>query len=138
MTDLKLFRLGEPLMNYDAPPTPTGPGWGQSLYSGAAGVALLHAVRAHTGEDDRDALRPWAAAMLKGPIQAAAEACGLYEEPRPSRTSSASRTRTPLRAPWRAWTHTSPTSHANDSSGHTPASITADCPPWASTTSSAD
>ncbi|MDN0198153.1 lanthionine synthetase C family protein [Streptomyces sp. S.PNR 29] len=66
-------------MNYDAPPTPTGPGWGQSLYSGAAGVALLHAVRAHTGEDEKDALRPWAAAMLKGPIQAAAEACGLYE-----------------------------------------------------------
>ncbi|MGW2886422.1 lanthionine synthetase C family protein [Streptomyces griseoruber] len=66
-------------MNHDAPPTPLRPGWGQSLYSGAAGVALLHAVRAHTGEDDRDALRPWAAAMVKGPIQAAPEACGLYE-----------------------------------------------------------
>ncbi|MET8218441.1 lanthionine synthetase C family protein [Streptomyces hirsutus] len=67
-------------MNHDTPPTATRPGWGQSLYSGAAGVALLHAVRAHTGEDDdRDALRPWAAAMVKGPIQAAPEACGLYE-----------------------------------------------------------
>ncbi|MGW3069756.1 lanthionine synthetase C family protein [Streptomyces sp. NPDC001130] len=66
-------------MGHDAPLTPTRPGWGQSLYSGAAGVALLHAVRARTGEEDRDALRPWAAAMVKGPIQAAAEACGLYE-----------------------------------------------------------
>ncbi|MFF5146725.1 lanthionine synthetase C family protein [Streptomyces sp. NPDC013157] len=66
-------------MNHDASPTPTRPGWGQSLYSGAAGAALLHAVRSHTGEDDTDALRPWAAAMVKGPIQAAPEACGLYE-----------------------------------------------------------
>ncbi|MER6566306.1 lanthionine synthetase C family protein [Streptomyces sp. NPDC001093] len=66
-------------MNHDAPPTPTRPGWGQSLYSGAAGVALLHAVRARAGQEDRDALRPWAAAMVKGPIQAAPEACGLYE-----------------------------------------------------------
>lgn len=65
-------------MNHDTPPTPTRPGWGQSLYSGAAGAALLHAVRTRTGEDDRDALRPWAAAMVKGPIQAAPEACGLY------------------------------------------------------------
>ncbi|MER7644771.1 lanthionine synthetase C family protein [Streptomyces sp. NPDC126522] len=66
-------------MSNDAVPTPTRSGWGQSLYSGAAGVALLHAVRAHTGEEDPDALRPWAAAMLKGPIQAVPEACGLYE-----------------------------------------------------------
>ncbi|KAA0921213.1 lanthionine synthetase C family protein [Streptomyces apricus] len=66
-------------MNHDVAPTPTGSGWGQSLYSGAAGVTLLHAVRAHIGEDHRDALRPWAAAMVKGPIQAAPEACGLYE-----------------------------------------------------------
>lgn len=66
-------------MNHDAPPTPIRPGWGQSLYSGAAGVALLHTLRAHTGQEDRDALRPWAAAMLNGPIQAAPEACGLYE-----------------------------------------------------------
>ncbi|GGS15135.1 hypothetical protein GCM10010269_62930 [Streptomyces humidus] len=65
-------------MNNDALPTPTRPGWGQSLYSGAAGVALLHAVRARVGEEDPDALRPWAAAMVKGPIQAAPEACGLY------------------------------------------------------------
>ncbi|MFE9613719.1 lanthionine synthetase C family protein [Streptomyces sp. NPDC006012] len=70
---------GEPLMNHDAPPTPTRPGWGQSLYSGAAGVALLHAIRAHIDEENRDALRPWAAAMVKGPIQAAPKACGLYE-----------------------------------------------------------
>ncbi|MGW1878420.1 lanthionine synthetase C family protein [Streptomyces sp. NPDC001975] len=66
-------------MSHDTPPTPTRPGWGQSLYSGAAGAALLHAVKTRTGEGDRDALRPWAAAMVKGPIQAAPEACGLYE-----------------------------------------------------------
>ncbi|WP_333761927.1 lanthionine synthetase C family protein [Streptomyces sp. IBSBF 2390] len=66
-------------MDHDAPPTPTRPGWGQSLYSGAAGVALLHAVRSHAGEQGRDALRPWAAAMVRGPILAAPEACGLYE-----------------------------------------------------------
>ncbi|MET9567183.1 lanthionine synthetase C family protein [Streptomyces tauricus] len=66
-------------MNQDVAPTPAGPGWGQSLYSGAAGVTLLHAVRAYSGEDHKDALRPWAAAMVKGPIQAAPAACGLYE-----------------------------------------------------------
>jgi hypothetical protein len=73
---------GGPPMNHDddTVPTPTRPGWGQSLYSRAAGVALLHAVRTRAGgEDDGDALRPWAAAMVKGPIQAVPEACGLYE-----------------------------------------------------------
>ncbi|MER6072763.1 lanthionine synthetase C family protein [Streptomyces sp. NPDC001817] len=66
-------------MNHDAPLTPARLGWRQSLYSGAAGVALLHAVRARAGQEDREALRPWAAAMVEGPIQAAPEACGLYE-----------------------------------------------------------
>ncbi|GHI91628.1 lanthionine synthetase C family protein [Streptomyces olivaceus] len=66
-------------MNNEALSTSTRPGWGQSLYSGAAGVTLLHAVRSHIGRDDSDALRSWAAAMVKGPIQAVPEACGLYE-----------------------------------------------------------
>lgn len=66
-------------MDHDTPLSRTKPGWGQSLYSGAAGVALLHAVRAGVGEEDLDALRPWAAAMVRGPIQGAPDACGLYE-----------------------------------------------------------
>ncbi|WP_437112124.1 lanthionine synthetase C family protein [Streptomyces sp. enrichment culture] len=50
----------------------------QSLYFGAAGITLLHAVRAGAG--DADAIRPWASDMLRSPIVATAhQGIGLYE-----------------------------------------------------------
>ncbi|MEU2182422.1 lanthionine synthetase C family protein [Streptomyces thermolilacinus] len=52
----------------------------QSLYFGAAGVTLLHAVRMQAGAGDADAMRPWASDMLRSPIVAAAhQGIGLYE-----------------------------------------------------------
>ncbi|MFD3373718.1 MULTISPECIES: lanthionine synthetase C family protein [unclassified Streptomyces] len=62
-------------MNHHSDATP---GWGQSLYSGAAGVTLMHAVLARTGVSGGEMMRPWATAMLRGPI-VAAEAASLYE-----------------------------------------------------------
>lgn len=52
----------------------------QSLYFGAAGITLLHAVRAQAGAGEADAMRPWASDMLRSPIVAAArQGIGLYE-----------------------------------------------------------
>lgn len=52
----------------------------QSLYFGAAGVTLLHAVGAAAGAGNADAMRPWASDMLRSPIVAASRhGIGLYE-----------------------------------------------------------
>ncbi|MFF7792922.1 lanthionine synthetase LanC family protein [Streptomyces sp. NPDC007991] len=58
--------------------TDASPGWGQSLYYGAAGVTLMHANRAYAGAGGGETMRPWATAMLSGPIMAA-DTANLYE-----------------------------------------------------------
>jgi len=53
-------------------------GWGQSLDTGAAGIALLHIEYARTGTGGWDTAREWVAAMTGGPVTAHPDACGLY------------------------------------------------------------
>lgn len=70
-------------MNQDerAPVTPGGstPQRSQSLYSGAAGIALQHIENALTGTGGWDTVHRWASATILHPVIAAPDACGLYE-----------------------------------------------------------
>lgn len=55
------------------------PGWGQSLSTGAAGIALLHAEYARAGIGDWSTAHRWAAAMTRTPVTAHPDAslfCG--------------------------------------------------------------
>ncbi|MGH3913857.1 MAG: lanthionine synthetase C family protein [Pseudonocardiaceae bacterium] len=54
------------------------PGWGQSLSTGAAGIALLHIEYAHAGIGGWDTVHQWAAAMTRCPVVAHPDACGLF------------------------------------------------------------
>lgn len=54
-----------------------GPGQAQSLARGAAGIALLHIERAHSGLAHWDTARAWLAAAASGPVSAADDA-GLF------------------------------------------------------------
>jgi hypothetical protein len=64
----------------DAPPPrhERPPGWGQSLATGAAGIALLHIEHAHTGVGTWDTVHHWVTAMTQEPITAHPDACCLY------------------------------------------------------------
>ena len=53
------------------------PGWGQALYTGAAGIALAHIEYAHTGTAGWDTAHRWAAAMLRSPVTAHPDTCAL-------------------------------------------------------------
>ncbi|MBA9003063.1 lanthionine synthetase C family protein [Thermomonospora cellulosilytica] len=53
------------------------PGWGQSLAKGAAGIALLHIERAHTGEGSWHTAHDWVKAATREDVSAANDA-GLY------------------------------------------------------------
>lgn len=55
------------------------PGRPQSLYSGAPGLTLLHAVRERVGVGDTEAMRACAESMFRMPIMAGPEGFGLYE-----------------------------------------------------------
>lgn len=50
----------------------------QSLASGAAGIALLHAELAHSGVGAWATVRQWAVVMTRSPIIAHPDVCGLY------------------------------------------------------------
>ncbi|MGH3885760.1 MAG: hypothetical protein ACRDSZ_04180 [Pseudonocardiaceae bacterium] len=54
------------------------PGWGQSLSTGAAGIALLHIEYARAGTGGWDTVHHWAAAMTRDPVIAHPDACGLF------------------------------------------------------------
>ncbi|MGH4014490.1 MAG: lanthionine synthetase C family protein [Pseudonocardiaceae bacterium] len=54
------------------------PGWGQSLSTGAAGIALLYIEHARTGTGRWDTAHEWASAMTRSPVTAQPDACGLY------------------------------------------------------------
>ncbi|MEE1931020.1 lanthionine synthetase C family protein [Streptomyces sp. TRM 70351] len=59
--------------------TPSAPpGWGQSLSTGAAGIALAHAVDARAGSGDLATVHTWVSAMTREPVLAHPEACGLF------------------------------------------------------------
>ncbi len=62
-----------------SPPTtdPT-PEWGQSLATGAPGVALLHIEAARTGITGWDTVHQWASAMTRSPVIADPDASGLF------------------------------------------------------------
>ncbi len=59
------------------PPQDPTPGWSQSLYTGAAGIALAHIEYARTGLCGWDTAHQWAAAMVRHPVTAHADSCGL-------------------------------------------------------------
>ncbi|MFI1825401.1 lanthionine synthetase C family protein [Streptomyces sp. NPDC020412] len=59
------------------PEAGAGRAWPQSLAGGAAGVALLHAVRARTGHGDWDTARTWVSRAASDDLTAAPNA-GLY------------------------------------------------------------
>ncbi|WP_324783412.1 lanthionine synthetase C family protein [Streptomyces sp. H51] len=61
------------------PTAQAAPGWPQSLYSGAAGITLLHAVKERVGAGDTEAMRACAESMFRVPIMAGPEGFGLYE-----------------------------------------------------------
>src|SRR5439155_19717565 len=62
----------------DAPPRQdTEPGWSQALYTGAAGIALAHIENARTGLGDWHTAHRWAAAMVRNPVIAHPDDCGL-------------------------------------------------------------
>jgi hypothetical protein len=54
------------------------PDWSQSLAAGAAGIALLHIVRAQAGVGTWGTAQQWVTAMTRSPIVADPAACGLF------------------------------------------------------------
>lgn len=52
--------------------------WGESLYSGAAGVLLLQVERARRGEGCWSTVERWAATTWRGGLKANPRSCGLY------------------------------------------------------------
>ncbi|MDT0445711.1 lanthionine synthetase C family protein [Streptomyces johnsoniae] len=60
------------------PPSSPPPGWGQSLSTGAAGIALAHMIAAGTGRRTWATAHTWAAAMTREPVLAHPDVCGLF------------------------------------------------------------
>lgn len=60
------------------PPSTPPPGWGQSLSTGAAGIALAHMLAARTGRRTWATAHTWAAAMTREPVLAHSDAFGLF------------------------------------------------------------
>jgi lantibiotic biosynthesis protein len=54
------------------------PGWGQSLYTGAAGIALARVEAARVGVGDWTTAHQWMTAMVREPISADPGTCGLH------------------------------------------------------------
>ena len=63
----------------DKPPAaePT-PGWSQSLFTGACGIALLHIERARAGTGPWTTARDWAATITRRPVTAHPDTSGLH------------------------------------------------------------
>ncbi|MFJ8754591.1 lanthionine synthetase C family protein [Streptomyces sp. NPDC102441] len=51
----------------------------QSLYSGAPGIALRHIADAQAGREEWETVHAWVTAMVRHPVNADPEACGLFE-----------------------------------------------------------
>lgn len=54
------------------------PDWSQSLSNGAAGIALLHIVRAQAGVGDWSTAHQWVTTMTRSPVVADPDAYGLF------------------------------------------------------------
>lgn len=54
------------------------PGWGESLGTGAAGIALLHIERARTGIAGWDIAHGWTSAVTRSPVTANPDIASLY------------------------------------------------------------
>lgn len=54
------------------------PDWGQSLYTGAAGIALCHLQHARTGSETWETAHHWVRAMTRHPITAHPDTTGLH------------------------------------------------------------
>ncbi len=65
------------MIGQSPPPQDPAPGWSQSLYIGAAGIALAHIEYAHSGVRDWDTAHRWTAAMVRNPVTAHPDDCGL-------------------------------------------------------------
>jgi hypothetical protein len=61
----------------ESPSYDLAPGWAESLFTGAPGVALLHIEYARTGAGGWDTVHEWAVAMTRSPVTAHSDACGL-------------------------------------------------------------
>ncbi|MFC0862227.1 lanthionine synthetase C family protein [Sphaerimonospora cavernae] len=75
-SDAVASALADPETAWSAAPT-GGRAWPQSLAGGAAGIALLHIERAHSGHGDWDTARAWLSVAASGELTAAANA-GLF------------------------------------------------------------
>lgn len=64
-------------MTGQPPPQPLAPGWGQDLYTGAAGIALAHIEHAHRATVSWRSAHDWISTMVRGPITAHPDASGL-------------------------------------------------------------
>lgn len=64
-------------MTTSPPPSDPRPGWGEALFTGAPGIALLHIERALTGCGSWDVAHKWAAATTRSPVTAHPDSCGL-------------------------------------------------------------
>ncbi|MFE7751382.1 lanthionine synthetase C family protein [Streptomyces sp. NPDC057428] len=51
----------------------------QSLYSGAPGIALRHSADAQAGRGGWEAVHEWVTAMVRHPVNADPDTCGLFE-----------------------------------------------------------
>jgi hypothetical protein len=60
------------------PPAGQPDGWAESLFTGAAGIALLHIERANAGVAGWDAVHGCVANMTRGPVTAHPDASGLH------------------------------------------------------------
>lgn len=60
------------------PATHDEPGWGQALYTGGAGIALAHIEAAHVGTGDWTTAHQWVTTMVREPISADLDTCGLH------------------------------------------------------------
>jgi class I lanthipeptide synthase len=61
------------------PPVDPAPGWSQSLFTGACGIALLHIERARAGGGDWDTAHRWAITTTRHPVTAHPDTSGLHQ-----------------------------------------------------------
>lgn len=66
------------LADLHTPPSEPAQGWGQSLASGAAGIALLHLENFHTSTGQWNTARTWLRAMTQHKVTADPETAGLF------------------------------------------------------------
>ena len=65
-------------MPVELPVSDPDPGWGQCLYTGGAGIALLRVEHARCGTGDWETAHQWVMAMTRSPITVDPDAVGLH------------------------------------------------------------